>query len=81
MQLFRVPLRVLGKGCRARKRTEVVRLLVELQATDRALWIEHGRNVMTGGVDEVLGVGDVIVGPLRATTGGESVWLMPPQRC
>lgn len=50
-QLFRVPLRVLGKGCRTRKRTEVVRLLVEQQATDRALWIDRH---LADGIDRKL---------------------------
>jgi hypothetical protein len=41
VQLFRIPLSVLGKGCRTSERTEVVRLLLEYQATDRSLWIDR----------------------------------------
>jgi hypothetical protein len=66
-QLFRVPLRVLGKGCRTSKRTEVVRLLVEQQATDRALWIDRH---LADGVDRQ------VIGTLVHANDGENLdWL------
>ena len=39
-QLFGVPLRMLGEHCRAGQRTEVIGLLVPLQAPDRALKVD-----------------------------------------
>lgn len=53
-QLFRVPLRVLRKGSCTSKRTEVVRLLVEQQTTNRALWVDRH---LADGVDrQVIGI-------------------------
>ena len=76
--LIRVPLRLLGKGCRTSKRAEVVRLLVYQQATDRVLWIDRH---LADGVDR-----QVIHAPVHANHGedldrlGDVAQDLPPAR-